>query len=442
LTPSTLGAAISQASHHELLFVLYSVAKSIDAAAREQHPLHTGGIPGPLLDRYDRTGRYNESDDGYVLPKWTTRPFRGTFLTKHFDSLVRAKVNTNQVRLIRQTPQSRGLLRPDSPRVVVAPFLYKFPRDGRFESENQDGILADSGFEARTINAQPHFLVTYETALLRERILETVAAIRASDATIAIFPELVLNAELMADLQSALYETRKRGSALQWVIAGSAQPSPEVGSVWPVANEAWVLDSLGNVLVDPSSDAWKQRKTHRYKLDKTAQARSGLEHFFPAPLVDREEAIAIGNRLLFFEDRSGRYAVLICEDSARFARYLDAIRRLLPRVLFVVLMDSPLVEDRWPFEVADSFVTETGGHVVIANSLLLPNSATQRDYRRQHHKDYRDPYPLEKQNVGVFISPPIRGTAGNRRTFLQASSAPDRFDNTSLISNCVEIPDW
>ena len=201
-----------------------------------------------------------------------------------------------------------------------------------------------------------------------------------------------------------------------------------------------MLSSGGNVVAFPRAHGdgwledewtWTQVKHHRYKLTKKEQERYGIAESFNEAR-DRLEATQTGRRHFVFDDRSGRYAVLICEDLSQEERTLVELRKLLCRMVIVILMDGPMAVDRWSATRGSDFAAQTGGFVVIANSLLLPNQPSMRLYRKEH-KGIPDPYPHGEHPVGLLIE------SHAAAKFLFARATPDLARPLTLRSNTEEI---
>jgi predicted amidohydrolase len=317
--------------------------------------------------------------------------------------------------------------------VVIVPFLYSLD-DATFDPVDVEG---EHFFEVRHICDEPREL--------ERRIHAAVDAARRSRARIAIFPELALNEHLLEVLKASLKRTFVYPSSLDWVIVGTAVPVAGEAP-YQTANMAVVLNSIGEVIEGQTPDGgpvcWEQRKRHRYTMSAEEQQHYGLVTCF-GPVGDecnREEAIAVGRQGFVFADPSGGFAVLICEDWNRETDTCAALRQIQPRVVFAIVMDGPMMEDRWAAKRALDIVEQTDAFVVIANSLLLPNRPTIREYYAKKH-GVADPYPGGQQWVGLLYGPssavPKHDPFPHR---FHARAMPDPDDASSLISNEVAIP--
>jgi predicted amidohydrolase len=429
-TPIALQDHLTAAPCHDenaIAFAAYQCLRAIDDGLGRLHPTRasafgssTTGLAKTLLTQYRDYGRYNDATDGYILPKWTKR-FRGTAFAEHFTYLVRVRPDAGPHHLIRP---GRGRYRPrwsGNPRVAVVPFLY---------------TLDDAPLAAVTIRRQPLFQVLHVD--LEDRVRSAVDAIRASTVNIAIFPELVLDERLLAVLRDRLRTTDRPGASLEWVIVGAAIPAdPE--DDYEIVNAALVLNRVGKVVSGPTpggeSQEWVQLKRHRYKMTTEEQKRYGLCHCFgKRKACDREEAISVGGQQIVFEDRTGRYAVLICEDWGQEEETTSIVRELRCSVVIAIVMDGPMLTDRWAARRAEDIVAQTGSVALLANSLLLPNQLSCRRYLAKH-KDIPDPFPDRSEPVGLLYAPGGARGAPRRPSHLVARATPDPADVRSLLSH-------
>jgi predicted amidohydrolase len=470
-TPSLLQEVLDQACDDpdplEMARQVYYCLYAIDRGLKYQTPRSYASPARPpgyertaLLGRFDSVSRYNDETPGYVLPKWTER-HRGTEFAEHFQHLVRANVDRNEVRIIGRNARARsdratGDRTLRNPKVVVVPFLYRMFDDGSGS--------ADAKFSELKIGDTEYFEVVHRatsSGVLEDRIRLAVREIRESQATVAIFPELSLTDHLRELLSDELDRTRTelalasdKEDPLEWVIAGVATPATRRK---PWANEAYVMNSAGNLVSFDSEKGethwWRQKKRHRYKLTVDEQKKYGTDACF-ANACDRLEAINIGRHCFVFEDRTGRYAIVICEDLAQEQRTMDLLRKMLCRVIFVILMDGPMVATRWASVEGEKVASQTGSIVVVANSLLIPNIEKNRRYQIDREQDKEivrafkekrtprtivDPYPLGKQPVGLIIDPPWEDRKFVTRTFLTVDATPPPTAGASTVSEAGEV---
>ena len=203
---------------------IYRCLYAIDQGVKRQHPLNAGfpssGLESGLLERYDEFARYNTvATSGYVLPKWTQR-YRGTVFAEHFEWLVRARVDRDRICVIGRAGKGRLPRRLGNPKVAVVPFLYSLFDDTH--------AFAEVDFRALPAKSGAYFTVNHrerKLQLLKDRVKQAVAAIRESEARIAIFPELVLNEPLLVTLRAHLAATHQPNLPLDWVVAGASLPT-------------------------------------------------------------------------------------------------------------------------------------------------------------------------------------------------------------------------
>lgn len=427
----------------DVAWAVYISLCAIDRGTARQNPLESGGsaLAGNigLLRHYLRHFRYNTDDtDGYVLPKWTGPRFRSSLSVfgDHFVNLVRCAVDRDHVQLLGRSGSGARRRRRgevENPSVVIVPTLYEF--------FSIDGATGEASFSEVTVQGRPCFAVEHNPSALgslRARVEESVRALHKSGATIAIFPELVLNQDLMEALRTSLSaasrEADNRRSRLEWVIAGAGLPTEE-GAKWPMVNRCYVLNRYGgivNMRVGGSERRWIQEKRYRYKLSRHEQESYGIGGCF-ADLVDREEAIQRGKHLYVFEDRGRRFAVLICEDLAEEEETLALAREMLCSVIVTIVMDGPVGDRRWHGRRSHDFATRTGGLTIVANSLLLSNLPKVR-------QDWKDAsYPHGEKPVGLMFIP----TPGSEPVLeeIHARATPAVGDWEALLSRPnKEIP--
>jgi predicted amidohydrolase len=427
----------------DVAWAVYVSLCAIDRGTARQNPLESDGSAlGAnlgLLRHYLRHFRYNtDATDGFVLPKWTGSRFRSSLsvFEDHFVNLVRCAVDRDYVRLLGRSGSGARRRRRgevENPSVVIVPTLYEF--------FSTDDVTGEASFSEVTVQGRPCFAVEHNPSALeglRARVEESVRAIHKSGATIAIFPELVLNQDLMDTLRTNLLtESREkdhRGSQLEWVIAGAGF-STGGGAKWPMVNRCYVLNRYGeivNVRIGGSERHWIQEKRYRYRLSRDEQEMYGVGGCF-AELLDRDEAIQRGKHLYVFEDRGRRFAVLICEDLAEEEETLALAREMLCSVVVTIVMDGPVGDRRWHGGRSLNFATRTGGLTIVANSLLLPNLPKVRE-------DWKDAsYPHGEKPVGLMFIP----TPGSEPMLeeIRARATPALGDWEALLSRPnKEIP--
>lgn len=411
---------------------VYACLLAIDDGLADIHPRMA--LAGPIWDHYELNGRYNDAYHGYVLPAWT-RPYRGAKLSSHVRWLCRARVDRDRVQVIRLNSRAPAVREEESQTIAIAPFLYQL--------EGVSGTVeSDTRFCGRSVADKHYFEVHHldsDPVGLSDRVYRTVAAFREARATIAIFPELALNHVLLGVLRDALAATAEDESVLRWVIAGHYEPKvdgpDDVPSDFLVFNAAVVLDQFGNVVgerPETGEPGWVQRKRHPYKLTIGEQERYGIETIFDER-HDREEAISLGNRVLVLEGRSGRTAVMICEDFGQEDRTCAELRRMGCSLVVVILMDGPVARGRWAPAKAHAFVDQTGARVLIANSLALPN--LPKCVERTRRDTGRDSASGGRCHVGYIVEPPagdLDPTAPDPR-YLTSDEVPG-MNLDSLIS--------
>jgi hypothetical protein len=397
-TPRELRDHIERATHDRLGYAIYTVARAIDEGVGRYHPSLSGAgeatVTRSLINQYDRFGYYNLHADGYVLPR-RGHGSRGQTLAGEFRHLLRAQVDRRRVRVC-GAPHTAYSNRLEAPRIAVVPYLYTLDE------------VCFVGYERESGNYFAVHIAPQARPALEARLKEAVHQIREVGATIAIFPELVLDHGLFTLLSETLAETDSRRPSLEWVIVGRYSVGPE-GAEFPDRNSAYVLDSSGAILCNTTArNGWIQHKRHRYKLTASEQRRYGLADLFPGDCCDREEAISIQSGAFVFETRWGRFAVLICEDWARDTDTVNNLRLLNCRAIFVPVMDGRVDLKRWVPKRFDFYKDEYGGSVFTANSMLLTNQerlTRERDLAAGKPVHEAPPGDPHQAAVGVLLVP-------------------------------------
>jgi hypothetical protein len=114
----------------------------------------------------------------------------------------------------------------------------------------------------------------------------------------------------------------------------------------------------------------KQRKHHRWRLDKRQVIQYGLGATL-SPMSYWWEDIAVGNRdLAFIAMRPWlTLCVLVCEDLARQDPVADILRAVGPNLVIALLMDGPQLSARWPARYATVLADDPGSSVLTLTSI-------------------------------------------------------------------------
>jgi len=305
-------------------------------------------------------------------------------------------VDRTRVPLLAQTSGISKAPFRDSVIVGVAPLLYS---------------LADAKPVPFSLNGSHYFQLEHEEGRLRKRLADLVHEVRKSPIELLVLPELSLPHSLLPVLQDLLYDTDTSSGALQWLVVGWKRADPNPRAVFSAYNSACVLDGSGNILAGASGPEWIQDKHNPYTMSTGEQEIYSLGAEL-APPVNRKEAMSVGDRIVVYEGRFGRCAVVICEDLVQ-----DNVQRDLTEMncslIFAVLMDGLLERLRWAGNASLFRRDATGVDVLIANSLLLGN-------REKGHR--------VEAAVGLHISDQ------NPAPYLRIQTSPG-----SLISSHIKI---
>ncbi|MFM9108992.1 MAG: hypothetical protein ACKOWF_20075 [Chloroflexota bacterium] len=384
------------------------VLRAIDHAARVHMPSSPSfgdGLGAVLVT----TGRYNRDTSGYLLPRHpldaaTADP---PALSRCFFHLVRADVHRTAVPLVPCRGRS-----VDRPRVAVAPVLYTHawpgnppPHDAAF---TQDDLPDDRSC----------YRLKHDSQGIARRIPRIIHEVYESGADVALLPELSLDGGLFEVLRDELRRQDLR------------QPVPRafllvVGVADGCRNRAMVLDNAGNILGETA-------KHLPWDLEIQSQERYDLLDCFGHPPDMRRECLCDndGPRPIYAA-AANRWTVSICQDFDRASPLSGPARELAELrcgLIIHLVLDGLLHKDRWCVRSASELAEMNGADVVIANSLMLANTPSQRDHRARK-AGLPDTYPHGDLPAGVIVGP------GGRLTWLDADMAGSR----SLLSRCEPV---
>lgn len=121
----------------------------------------------------------------------------------------------------------------------------------------------------------------------------------------------------------------------------------------------------GKVFVD-----WEQPKHHRWRLDGGQIRRYHLGDALDPKEIWWEKIEILPRQCTFHVFRPGSsLAALVCEDLARIDPAQVAVRSIGPNLLFVLLMDGPQLERRWPGKYATVLADDPGSAVLTLTSV-------------------------------------------------------------------------
>lgn len=245
-----------------------------------------------------------------------------------------------------------------------------------------------------------------------------------------VFPEYALDWELHKRIANSILGDSDL-KACEFLISGSSKncldPTPS-GSA----------DTDGNfVLVSQFSNFRKdgqikreiytsyRAKHHRWAVDKAQAEAYGFQNA-PAFADGKTlwERIGISHREIHVHAfrQSSVFATMICEDLARSDPCHELLRGIGPSIVFVLLMDGPQLQHRWPARYATALADDPGSSVLTFTSLGLidrangtasfPASRVFALWKDDTGRTREISLPDDKH--GVVIS--LKGSAADERT--------------------------
>jgi hypothetical protein len=205
---------------------------------------------------------------------------------------------------------------------------------------------------------------------LKGHVKATLAAFDDSRACLGILPETSLDDELLAEWRALMAKGCPPGQKPTWLLVGTG-PVQSVGPTPCVADRP---PNRAVLLHRPSGKTlMTQDKQFGFTLDGGRQQEYGLRDASWCDLggIDRGEWIAHGETLSILDSRSGRYAILICEDVGRL---LDTGRIIaiagVSHVLVPVLA-AAMHKNGWSGKAAESLALDAGAAVAVSNGLAI-----------------------------------------------------------------------
>jgi len=335
------------------------VAKAIDLWFKDLHPRYPARpLAFPRAQRYYRelrrsTGRYNSSQDEWVVPKAPLRPeaiapavdvshLHGQF---YFLSLARPLLGAHKIDV--NVWEYATDLKPVDTVLRIA-FI---PLAERRDDLNFDASMVRSTFY---LDVKPA-----DEQMMADRAAAAIEAACRLDAHICMLPELCVSPMIAERIQKIL-TTCGVASELRLVVAGSGL-HPADGATGN-HNECHVFDRAGRV-------RWRQPKINAYAMAHErivdfgltpAGAGSHLEHIRPGGTLHIQESAGLG-----------RMMVLICEDLMQADPGRHAREAFPPDWVFSPILDGSIEPGRWVHQKGFEIAAESHCRVVVANSLTL-----------------------------------------------------------------------
>jgi hypothetical protein len=211
-----------------------------------------------------------------------------------------------------------------------------------------------------------------------------------------VFPEYSLTYEKFLELCT---ELKKIEPGLEFVIAGTDKNCEKGAASHGNHVMTCVWHNIENDEEDEAEDlpssadaalVTSRRKHHRWMLSPRQLAQYALTSSLD-PRVNWWEAHNIGKREMhFFPFRKNSiFTSMICEDLARSDPCHEVLRSIGPNLVFVLLMDGPQIEGRWPARYASSLSDDPGCSVLTLTSFgLIDRSNKSREFSPQEAVAY------------------------------------------------------
>jgi len=343
---------------------LLGILSALDWTLQRGTPVSfaTDPLAMKLRGQFLRTGKFNSTPDGAVLPRYVEagRPRATAEALDEVFHTVRVSASTwrrcTQVNLLATTDQRYDVTVPADGLVTVAQIPFAAPGEIKMAHET-------------TAAGVDIYTCTPNTALAG-RVTKTLEAFRNSGANIALVPEATLTDSILAEWQAACSP-----GGPDWILVGTGNvsgahpgasaPAPGVVTASGITlgpNRAVLLDGrTGDVIA-------AQDKRHGFTILPEYRASYGLGS---APEVILDEGMIQGKKLTVIESRVGRVAILVCEDLDHLTQDGAMLRELGVSLVLTPLVAPPIVAYRWQHQASNSLAKDIGSTVITINSLAL-----------------------------------------------------------------------
>lgn len=185
-------------------------------------------------------------------------------------------------------------------------------------------------------------------------------ALDATEAFVAVLPELAVTPELVGAWRTACQQTPAVDSRLRAIVIGSG-PDCADEQVRP-HNRAVVIDrATGEVL-------WHQDKQFRFQLEQDILDRWNLDELAPGPL---EEWIIAGGELTVREAPGLRMTILVCEDLTELQTVGQAVAQLGVSHALCPVFSQAIRRYRWEQNHAGWLSQNAGVQTIVCNSQYI-----------------------------------------------------------------------
>ena len=361
-------ADVQSASEVQLLGIL----SGLDAMITRGSPVAVMSDPfaTQLRSRFLRTGRFNSTTSGAVLPRYVEagRPRATAEALDEVFHTVRVSESTwrrcIQINLLSPDLQRHDISVPAGGQVSVGQVPLAAPGDIKMTYET-----TANGVDVYTSAPDP---------VLKTRVDRAMAGLRAAASRLALVPEATLTEEILVEWQQ-----RCAPGGPDWVLVGSGDvsgahpgasaPSPGLTTASGATlgpNRAVLLDGRTGEIIAV------QDKRHGFTILPDLQASYGLG---TAPSVTLDEGMIQGKKLTVIESRVGRVAILVCEDLDHLTQDGAMLRELGVSLVLTPIVAPPIVAFRWQHLASNALAKDIGSSVVTFNSLALGRDEEQED---------------------------------------------------------------
>jgi len=401
-------ATISSATEVQLLGIL----KALDHTLQRGTPAFaaTDPLAMRLRGQFQRTGRFNSTTDGAVLPRYVEagRPRATAEALDEVFRNVRVSEDSwrrcTQVNLYAPGNERYDVTVPVGGIVPVGQIPFAAPGDIK---------LAHDTTEAG-INV---YICTPDAGLVG-RVAKAMAAFRAAGSQIALVPEATLTDETLAAWRAACAP-----GGPEWVLVGTGDVTgPHPGASAPAVG----LTTAGGITLGPNRAVLLdgrtgdiiavQDKRYGFSILPDYRAAYGLGSA-AEPTLD--EGMIQGKKLTVIESRAGRVAILVCEDLDHMTQDGAMLREFGVSLVLVPIIAPPIIAYRWQHQASMSLAKDIGSTVITFNSLALGRDEEREDPKSK--KRYKVPASTllrvapvanEYKTVADPISNPKRGKQG------------------------------
>ncbi|RNL62697.1 hypothetical protein EFK50_13170 [Nocardioides marmoriginsengisoli] len=361
-------ATIAAAAPVQLLGIL----SALDKALQRGTPMSfaTDPLSMTLRGQFLRTGRFNSTTEGAVLPRYVEagRPRATSAALDEVFHTIRVSTSTwrrcTQINLHATTLQRFDITVAAGGLVPVAQIPFAAPGEIKLAHET-----TAAGVDIYTCTPDP---------TLERRVKKAMEAFRDSGAQIALVPEATLDDAILASWQA----TCAPGGP-DWVLVGTGNvtgthpgvsaPTPGVVTASGVTlgpNRAVLLDGRSGTVIAV------QDKRHGFTILPDYRASYGLG---TAPEVILDEGMIQGKKLTVIESRAGRVAILVCEDLDHLTQDGAMLRELGVSLVLAPIVAPPIIAYRWQHQASNSLAKDIGSTVITINSLALGRDEEQED---------------------------------------------------------------